>query len=242
MKRHLSVLSLAARSTIYKVLGLFAVMSAVEVVLFSFALQKTLQGEPIGFEQMINQSGIVIVCGICFILLCALLSLTGCEYGGGKLRYTVRRLSVREDAIVFWWAGYNAAIFLLFWVAQIAVGLLLGKLFITQMDPAYVSDQTIFLAFYRNSFLHSLLPLDEISRYIRNIVFILSLGVCASGFSFRQRHGEKGTAMVVLAVVVAVAFPKKMGGFGSDMLLVIVGLCFATYEVFGIYKERSDDN
>lgn len=242
MRQHLSVLMLAARSTIYKVLGLFVAMAVTEGTLFYFALQKALGGEPIGLEQLISQSQIAVVCGICFILLCALLSLTGSEFGGGKLRYTLQRLSVREEITVFWWAAYNVVCLLLFWAVQLLIALLLCQLYVTQMDLTYVSGQTVLLAFYRNSWLHSLLPLAETSRYIRNGVLILSLGVCASCFSFRQRHGEPGIAVVALAVVVTVSFPKAMGSFGSDLFLAFIALCITTGAVAGIWKERGDEN
>jgi hypothetical protein len=242
MKQHLSVLMLAARSTIYKVLGLFVVLAITQGTLFYFTLQKTLSGEPVGLEQLISQSRISIVGGVCFVLLCAQLSLTGCELGGSKVRYTLQRLSVREEAAVCWWAGYNAVCFLLFWVVQLVIALLLCKLYVTHIDPAYVSGQTIFLAFYRNRFLHSLLPLAETSRYVRNGIFILCLGISAACFSFRQRRGEKGIAMVVLTIIVAVNFSKPVGSFESDLPLVSIALSMAAGAVAGIFRERGDRN
>ncbi|MGI6627658.1 MAG: hypothetical protein ACOX4K_04815 [Bacillota bacterium] len=242
MKQHLSVLMLAARSTIYKVLGLFVVLAITQGALFYFTLQKTLGGEPIGLEQLISQSRIAIVGGVCFVLLCAELSLTGCELGGSKVRYTLKRLSVREEAAVFWWAGYNTVCFFLFWVFQLVIALLLCQLYVTRMDPAYVSGQTIFLAFYRNRFLHSLLPLAETSRYVRNGFFILCLGISAACSSFRQRRGEKGIAMVVLTIIVAVNFSKPVGSFESDLPLVFITLSMAVGAVAGILRERGDRN
>ncbi|HHY45392.1 MAG TPA: hypothetical protein GX512_06755 [Firmicutes bacterium] len=96
MKQHLSVLGLAARSTIYKVLWLFVILAIAQGSLFYFTLQKNLAGEPIGLEQVISQSRIATVSGVCFLALCVLLSLTGTELGGSKVRYTLLRLSVPE--------------------------------------------------------------------------------------------------------------------------------------------------
>lgn len=242
MRRHLSVLMLAVSSTIYQVLGLFVVMAVAEGAIFYWSLQRALAAGPIGLEQLISQSRIAAVSGVCFLLLCALLSLTGCEFGGGKLRYTLRRLAVREEATVFWWAGYNVVCFFLFWVVQLVIALLLCRLYLTRMDAAYVSDQTIFLACYRSNFLHSLLPLEETSRYLRNAMFILGLGVCTACFSFRQRRGEKGIAVVLLAVLGAVNFAKPMGSFGSDMFLAVVALGIAAVAAAGIWKEHGDEN
>lgn len=143
MRQHLSVLMLAARSTIYKVLGLFVLTALAESALFYFNLQKTLAGEPLGLEQLISESRIALVCGASFLLLCALLSLTGCEMGGSKLRYTLQRLSVGEETIVLWWELYNAICFFLFWALHVVIVLLLSRLYVARMDAAYVTDQTI---------------------------------------------------------------------------------------------------
>ena len=237
MRQHLSVLMLAARSTIYKILGLFAFTAVAECALFYFALQKTLGGEPLALEQLMSESRIALVCGVSFLLLCALLSLTGCEIGGSKLRYTLQRLSIGEITIVFWWAVYNVACFFLFWALHVVIVLLLSRLYVARMDTAYVSGQTILLAFYRNNFLHSLLPLAETSRYIRNAIFVLSLGISAACFAYRQRRGEKVFAIVVLAMLVVVYFSKAMGNFGSDLLLSLTALGI-TGSAIGIWKGR----
>jgi hypothetical protein len=241
MKQHLSVLGLAARSTLYKYMCLLAIMAATESVLFTMALKKTIAGAPIGLELLINESHITIVCVTCFLILCVLLSMTGCEMGS-RLRYTLQRLSVSEKATTFWWAGYNAVCFLLFWTAQIVIALVLVHLYVRYMEPSYVSEQTIFLAFYRNNFLHSLLPLEETSRYIRNGILILCLGLCSSCFSYRLRHGEKGIAIIVLAVIIAVNFSKAAGNFRNDMLTGFIALCITISAVSGIWKEYDNEN
>ncbi len=242
MRQHLSVLMLAARSTIYKILGLFALAAIAEGALFYFALQKTLSGEHLGLEQLMSESRIALVSGVSFLLLCALLSLTGCEISGSKLRYTLQRLSVGEKTIVFWWAAYNAACFFLFWALHVVIALLLSRLYVARIDTAYVSGQTILLAFYRNNWLHSLLPLAETSRYLRNASFVLSLGVNAACFSYHQRRGEKGIAMVVLTMLVAVYFSRAVGSFGSDLLLSLTALGITASAVIGIWKERGYKN
>lgn len=242
MRQHLSVLMLAARSTIYKVLALLVAMAVAEGLLFQTTLQKALAGEPLGLEQVISQSRIALVCGLGFLLLCALLSVAGSESRGGKLGYTLRRLSVSERGVFLWWASYNVACFFLFWVAQLAIAMLLCRLYLSRMDPAYISGQTVFLAFYRSRFLHSLLPLAEASRYARNGVLVLCLGVCAACSSWRQRRGQRGIAVVALAAITAVSFPQAMGSFGSDLLLVLIAIGTATSALAGVWKERGDEH
>lgn len=238
MRQHLSVLMLAARSTIHKILGLFVFTAAAQGALFYFALQKALAGEAIGLEQLFGESRIAIVCAISFLLLCALLSFTGCELGGSKLRYTLQRLSISEKSVVLWWAVYNAICFFLFWVLQLVIVLLLSRLYVARMDAAYVSGQTIWLAFYRNNWLHSLLPLAETSRYVRNVIFIVGLGSSAAYFSYSQRRGEKGFALVALAMLAVVYFPGAMGNLQGDLLLSLIAFSVTIWVVTRIWKER----
>ncbi|NLW16479.1 MAG: hypothetical protein GX033_02310 [Firmicutes bacterium] len=241
MRQHLSVLMLAARSTIYKVLGLFVLTALAESALFCLNLQKTLAGEPLGLEQLISESRIALVCGASFLLLCALLSLTGCEMGGSKLRYTLQRLSVGEETIVLWWALYNAICFFLFWALHVVIVLLLSRLYVVRMDAAYVTDQTILLAFYRNNWLHSLLPLAETSRYVRNISLVLGLGISAACFSYQQRRGKRETAIVALAMLVVTQFSQPMGSYSRDWLLTFIALIVSFFLVLGIWKGRGLD-
>lgn len=241
MKQHLSVLMLAARSTVYKLLGLLLVMAAVEGALFYLVLNRLLHGELISLEQVVNQSRMPLVCGVCFLLLCVMLSLTGCEYSGSKLQYTIKRLSVREETTVLWWAVYNTVCFLAFWAVQLLIAVLLCRLYVAKVDPVSVSGQTIFLAFYRDKFLHSLLPLEEISRYIRNALLICGLGASAACFSFRQRHGQKGIAIVALAAVTLGYFSRPMGSFGSDLVMAIMAVAVAAVAIAGIWGERVDE-
>jgi hypothetical protein len=85
MKQHLSVLLLAARSTIYKVIGILVLMAAAESASFYFVLEKAKNGAGYGLEDVVAQSRMAPVCAVFFLLLCAVLSLNGVEFSGGRL-------------------------------------------------------------------------------------------------------------------------------------------------------------
>ncbi len=241
MKQHLSVLLLAMRSTIYWFLALCLALGVAEAVLFGLALSQAQGSEVIGLEQVFAQSRVALACGVFFVLLCVILSRIGCQFGGGKPGYTLQRLSVSERATVFWWAGNHGIWLFLFWMVQLAIALLLCRWYLSQMNLAEVSGQTVFLAFYRNSFLHSLLPLAESSRYWRNGILLGSLSLCTACYSYRQRRGEKGLAVVVLVAMLLVWFVQPMGSFGGDLLLSLFALGLAANAVAGLWKERNDE-
>ncbi len=103
-------------------------------------------------------------------------------------------------------------------------------------DPS--SEQTVFLAFYRNPFLHSLLPLEETSRYIGNAILVLCLGVSSACFSFRLRQGRKGIAVIALAAVTVAEFSREMGSLGGDALRSVIAVIIAASAVAGIRIDR----
>ena len=82
----------------------------------------------------------------------------------GRLDYDVS--SAFRCAIPFLSIPCFAAL-VIFWAAQVLFVLLLCRVYLAKADPACVNAQTVFLAFYRQKFLHSLLPLAETSRWVR---------------------------------------------------------------------------
>ncbi len=238
IRQHLSLLMLAARSTVYKMLGLFTLTAAAQGALFHLAFQRLSSGGFVGLEHLINESRIIVPSGACFVSLCVLLSLTGSEFGGSKMGYSLGRLSVKEETTAFWWAIYNSGCFLLFWAFQAATALFLCRMYVAKVDPSLLTRQTVFLAFYRNSFLHSLLPLKESSRFWRNIIFALSLGICAALFSWYQRRGKTSGAIFGLTAVVLVSFSKPIDHFASDMFLSIVALSMAVSTAAQMKREE----
>ncbi len=239
MKQHFSVLMLAARGTIYKVIGILLLLVVSEAALFYRMLIKLRAGEQYGLEQVFSDSRIPLACGICFLLLCAVLSLNGCELFGSKVRYTMQRLSITERTAVFWNCVNNIICFVVFWGVQLAVVFVLCRFYTAAM--ANVSGQTIFLAFYRSGFLHSLLPLEELSLYIRNILLILGLGITSACFSFRQRHNQKGVAIIALALITVAAFPRDMGSLENDIMIGILTLGITAGAVYGIRRGQTNE-
>ena len=242
MKRHLSVLMLAARNTAYKITGILLVMAAAEGVLFYAAFQSARALGPYGLELVITESRLALVCLAGFLGVCALLSLSGCELRGGRLGYTMKRLSIREETTAVWWAVYNVLVFLIFWAAQLAIALALCYLYTLKADPAYVSSQTVYLAFYRQKFLHSLLPLEETSRYLRNAVLAVGLGVTAACLPVRQRSGMRSVAVILLAALTAAVFPAEMGSFWNDLMLMLATLAVTAGAAVNLLEVRHAEN
>ncbi len=241
MKRYFSVLMLAAGSTIYKISGLLLLMAALETASFYRLLQIGPVDQFYALESLIDRSGIPLICGFAFLGLCLILSLTGYESGRSKISYTLQRLSLREETIALLWSGYYLVCFLIFWAVQLLIVLCLSRLYIAVVDPAYLNEQTVFLAFFRNDFLRSLLPLEETSRLLRNGALLLSLSLGAACFPLKQRRGKRDIAMSFLAVFTFWSFPQEMGRFGSDAWIFLLALALAGNSAYYILWEKSDE-
>lgn len=243
MKKHLSVFMLTARSSVYGLLGVLAAMALVQGVLFYVAYldSSTAVGglALINFELLISKSGAQWSFAACFLPALALLCRSGCNFGS-KSSYTLRRLSVSEKSVFFYQAFYNCVCLTILWAAQLGVMLLLFEIYSFLAAEGSISGQSAFLAFYRSSFLHSLLPLEEGSRWIRNIFAVIALGLCAALFPYKQRRGKKGWEIIVTAAVCLLSFSAQTGDLGSDVLIIIVCVGFAIKAVISALQEEAE--
>jgi len=243
MRKHFSVLMLIARSTIYKILGIFIIMGAVEVLLFYYTLSaypadRSFSQRTTGLESLFAGSRISWVFAIAFMAVTILLCLTGCEFKS-KPGYTLRRLMISERSIYLWQALYSTCCYLFLWAMQLIITLALCKLYTANANASSLSNQTVFLAYYRNSFLHSLLPLDETSRYIRNAALIIGLGTTSACFPFRQRRGKICAGLIILVSMIFVFFDRNMGAFGNDIFLILVSVTTAAESLFFALRKEA---
>ncbi len=229
MKRHLSIWMLMARSTICKVLGLLLALAAADGALFALTLR---QGTSIlGLEQVLTEWPFPIAFGACLLLLTAVLCLNGCEFSA-KQGYTLRRLRVSQREIFLWQAVHNAVCYFLLLAVQTLIVLALCRVYVARY-PDMVNGQTVFLAFYRVPFLHSLLPLADVWRYVRNAVLCAALGVCAAAVPVQQRQGNRGFAVVILTISTVAFFCQSMasgdaGMIGAAVVITAVALLNVT--------------
>lgn len=231
MKRKKSVWMLLAHSSIYKVAVILLGVLAVQCFLFWFMLSK--KGEVGTLEEMIEKSHTLWVCAAGFLLLTAALCLTGCELSN-RPGYTIKRLSVTEQEFFISQSLYNCLCFVIFWAGQAMSALICSQLYLRFADTSVVTGQTVFLAFYRNNWWHSLLPMADVSRTIRNVVLVIALGISSAAVPVYQRRRRMALAGVALLVVVMLYFARPMGDFTNDMIVIVVSGTAAVMGIAGI--------
>lgn len=239
MRKHLSVLGLWAAGTLHWVLGLLAVSAGAELALFRYRMSRPAAELPEILDVLVQESGMMTVCMVGFLLLCMLLSVSGCALQGSRVEYTLRRLSVREEMAVVWKAAYSLFCLLLFWAVQVGVMLLVCRWYKASLPEMYVSEQTVFLAVYRIDFFHGLLPLDNWLVWLRNAVVLLTLSLATACFSYRQRRGKFSIVPILEMPAVLLLFNGGVRESQTHTLLIVVCLFLAIFDLWDlIYRWR----
>lgn len=242
MKKHLSLFGLFARSSIYKVLSILGLMCVAEIVLFASKFAGEASAEYVGrFEHYVGVSRLEIIFGLTFVLITVILCLPGTEFGS-KVGYTIRRLQINERAIFFHQAIFNSVVYILLWSVQIVLLYGFSIWYSSTVPPQFANNQSIFLAFYRDSFLHTVLPLSEVMLWIRNLLLVIALGFASAEFPFIQRRKKYSTFIVPVAIYTLLFFACDVGAVENiafSILLFVIVVSKSLYDIY--HKEESYD-
>jgi len=248
MKKYISIFELFARSTIYKILPVFVTMGAAQVFMFQKAMSEWfpmdayhLEFQAIEYytlEYMMSRSKNEIFLGIAFVLITAILCWCGCNIGS-KSSYTIQRLQVTEKRIFVMQSIYNSLCYVLLLGAQIGVLLIQSSLYAVR--AGHLTNQTVFLAYYRSDFMHSVLPLEGTMRWTENILIVLGCGVSAALFTYLQRRGKVAVSMLVVTACVLLGFVQELGEqFGMVTATIVWGIAALTVYWHLIYKKEDE--
>ena len=209
MRKHLSVLGLAARGAVGRVLLITVLTAALAgALLYLVPAQTPSQstvypdGEvvetytPSDYCYLPSRTGATVVCAVGLAGVMAVLSLNGCGYGT-KTDLTMRRLRIGEGAANLWWMALNAVCLLFYWAVMAAVCVAVVKLRVDNVQMPYGSytpgPQTLLLSVYAGSFLHHLLPLRDAAVWLENLLLTalcaVSPFVAGAAMSSLQRPG-----------------------------------------------------
>lgn len=241
MKKHLSVFLLMVRSSFYPILGLLVLLAAVQGGIFWLVLCGS-TGEGLLLENVVAGSRLGLVFGLFFFRVSHFLIRTG-RLPGSRQGYTLGRLGVSERWVFFWQAVYNVLMYALFYMAECLIVLGLSQIYIHHAPAEYVTGQTVFLAFYRSPLLHSLLPMEDGLVWLRNIVLLLSLGICAAQYPMGIRRGKRAKAVVFLMAMVPTFFVQPLGSsplYVFQMIFCLFFVAFCLYKAL-IPEEVEDD-
>ncbi len=242
MKKHISVFTLYIRSTLIPVLLLFIITSAIQIFMFGQELKTVLEiaasntGESVyGLESVFGRTSIPVVSLISLILLAILLFIPGTSFRS-QTSYTLSRLQISPKANFIWQAVYNSLAFMMFWAAQATVMFALCTWYDIAVESS--TPQTVFLALYRDEFLHSLIPLHEISRSIRNIAFAVMLGTTTAYDTYKNCFEKGSYVFATMLISVIGLFSAEMGQLGIDVVTTIIAFCIAGFCIAWIVTDK----
>lgn len=231
MKRVSAVWMAAVRTVIWKLLLIIILMAGAETVLF----WRTFQG---GFAYFLEESRLWTVFFLALAALCAVLCLQGCQFSG-KTVYTLQRLPLSEEAVTLLWAAVHVGCLVILWAFQLAVVWGLWLLY-NRFGPSSGQTLELFVNVYGNDFLHGLLPLADVSRHVRNILWVLVLGFETAAFGYFQRRGRfRGEVVFLLAVGIGF-FRTGMGETKADVWLSLLSLGLAALTCYSVWEESHE--
>lgn len=237
MKQTRSLFLLFLGHSAWKLLLLLAAMAGAELALF-----RAMAPDPAAN----TLEACFTACGtpLRWVLLVAFAVFSGLlvwDRAGGhhRLRYTLDRLAVGPRTVLLCQAVYASLAFLLFWAVQALT--LLGCCWLYQQQGGVFGPQTLFLACWREPLLHSFLPLEDGSLWVRNLVLVVCLGGAAACTAAQLRHqNNKTIALPVLVTLTVVNFITTMGS-AMDLVLALfalIALALALANAFQLGKEE----
>lgn len=192
MKKYLSVFTLIARESLFRIPLLWILSAVAQTVSFVYSVvYKDVQLNAI-FSRAFEYDGIsvFVIFGITLLLTGLLLIKTGMEFRT-KSGYTLRRLRIEEKKVFLVQAVYNGLmLFLLILFETVLIFALLNFGYM-RIEEKLVTNQSVYLSFYESGFVQNVFSGRDALRAVRNILTVSSLGFSLSAFTFLWRRGKK---------------------------------------------------
>lgn len=244
----ISVLGVLARSSFYKIIGIIAVMIAGEVLFLFRAMEecnRVPEGTVVAPEWLIEE-GMVHGFFLGAVGLVMMVLVWNHMRRGEKSGYTMLRLRLTRKELFAIETGYHWCCLIFLFLVQIWVVILFLHFYEVRVTAEYEAPQLLFMTFYRNRFLHCLFPMQEIGKWIRNILMITALSMGAAGIIvFPGEKGAKYPATLNVVILMLMWFVSDVGKNLLDMccdivfLVVIVWEVMKVYGVFGRQEEKT---
>ncbi len=241
MRNYLSVFSLFIKRSFGKIFSLLLLLMSGQSIWFIHRLSSEniiqneyMSGEGmnylLGIEKILEADRFLIgLMAVGFILLTLLLCITGCEFSD-KQGYTLRRLKITEKKVFICQSIYGAVVYGIFIMLQavlFCVFCLIYVGFATGHENAFgglISNQSVFLAFYRSDILHALMPLEDILKHISNLTMIISLGMSTASVSYFMRRKKLFIETFILIPVILLNFASDWTEMTYDMIIIGVSV------------------
>lgn len=219
MRRYTSILMLGARGVVVPLIAVLLLMSAAEAGL-------VFRGISGGWspEWFWSESRVVWAYRAALVLLAAACCIHVSGLGGSRVYYTMHRLCLSEWTVTVLLGLCYAAAFVVLWAVQ--AGILTAVTAYTAASAGAV-PQAVFLISWDDDFFHAMLPLDQWTGYVRQLLFALGMGMSCAVWSFWRRRSSFGYAAPIAVIAAAIFAGFGCRNFMVDICLA-VGACVLT--------------
>lgn len=215
MKQVMSVWMAAAKPLLWKVLLLLAAMVGAGLALF----HANLDPEPgFSFGMLLQAAHAEHVYGAAVIGLTVMLCLQGCQFSDGKLRYTLQRLPMGECRATILWMVLHMGCYMILWAVQLALLLTQWRMYAEAAD-VQAPELQLFVECYLDGFVHSVLPLQDWTRWMRNLAIYGGLPAMTALFGYFQRRGRFRLEPAIALVVGVGALRTDLNNAELDWLI-----------------------
>lgn len=235
MKKRSAVFWLFARSTIFFVIGIAALMLIAETILFLPNIDAVTS-----IDRTIEKSRISLVFKFALALITVVLCMPG-RNAGARADYTIKRLSIGEGEVYLYQAIYNTIVYFIVFAIQAAFAFALCNYKISVTPSELVSNQSLFLAFHQNTFLHSLLPMEDIALHFRNLMLILMLGASSALFPYMQRRKKFSSAALAVVLFTMFWFDQELGNYVHTFITAIIFVILAFHIIYVVKGDEENE-
>ena len=231
---YLSVYDLFLRSGGCKV----GIVIALTLLAEAITLVVLMQGETMYYENLFAR-GAALPFGIGFLLL-----IDPLRAQKSNVDYTIRRLHIRPLDVFWVETVYVLLAYFVFWALNVTLLYACGAYFTSHISTAANREMGILLAFVRTPQLYMLLPIKNVTFWIRNITGVLALSACIARYSYFARKNQNKTILVFISVVLLVgsyAYVSGTEASGNLLVAALMASCFTSARVSVSAEEKEPE-
>ena len=235
---YLSVYDLFLRSGGCKV----GIVIALTLLAEAITLVVLMQGETMYYENLFAR-GAALPFGIGFLLL-TLALIDPLRAQKSNVDYTIRRLHIRPLDVFWVETIYVLLAYFVFWALNVTLLYAFGAYFTSHISTAANREMGLLLAFVRTPQLYMLLPIKNVTFWIRNITGVLALSACIARYSYFARKNQNKTILVFISAMLLIGSYEYVSGTEASGNLLVAALmagCFTSARVSVSTEEKESE-
>ena len=237
MKKYISVFSLIARNSIYRIVGLLLLLVVADCVLAWYWI--SVLGYDLSNLFRNGNGGFGIALAVIFAAIAVVQLRRGDMYSGAQ-GYTMQRLAISEKAVALLQILYHILCWLILWGVQVLTIFLICNAYYRFGLGNPLTRQYIFHLFYISPLLHSLLPMEETLVWITNAAMVVGISVATTDGMIRRRGKKPAGEVIPVIFLVIVIFRRELGSFFFNVMTALGYLALTVicgYRIFFRKKE-----